>query len=100
MGAAGLLAPGQASAEGGDPKKTAGACEPTAGLGNQANALAQPGARPMVMKGRTMDGYVYVDPPALKDRTVRTWVRLAVTFVKTLPPKPNQKMGQTKRTQK
>ena len=26
-------------------------------------ALAWPGARPMEMRGRTMEGYVYIDPP-------------------------------------
>jgi TfoX/Sxy family transcriptional regulator of competence genes len=51
------------------------------------DALARVGARPMVMRGRTMDGYIYVDPPALTGRAVRTWLRLAVDFVQTLPPK-------------
>jgi TfoX/Sxy family transcriptional regulator of competence genes len=51
------------------------------------NALARAGARPMVMRGRTMDGYIYVDPPALTGRTVQVWIRLAVNFVQTLPPK-------------
>jgi len=27
------------------------------------NALAWPGARPMETRGRTMEGYVYIDPP-------------------------------------
>lgn len=57
------------------------------GKDHQAEALAQPGARPMVMRGRTMEGYIYVDPPAANDRAVQKWLRLAVTFVKTLQPK-------------
>lgn len=65
------------------------------GKENQADALAQTGARPMVMKGRAMDGYVYVDPPALNDDSVRRWVQLAIAFVKTLPPKPKQKQRPT-----
>jgi TfoX/Sxy family transcriptional regulator of competence genes len=38
------------------------------GENRQADALAQPGTRPMVMRGRTMEGYVYVDPPAVTDQ--------------------------------
>lgn len=57
------------------------------GSERQGDALARAGARPMVMRGRTMDGYIYVDPPALTGRGVRAWLRLAVDFVQTLPPK-------------
>jgi TfoX/Sxy family transcriptional regulator of competence genes len=39
------------------------------GKDRQAEALAQSGARPMVMRGRAMEGYVYVDPPALNKRS-------------------------------
>ena len=53
----------------------------------QGQALAQPGARPMVMRGRPMDGYVYLDPPAIDEAAVRNLLRLAVAFVQTLPPK-------------
>jgi len=53
-------------------------------------ALARRGARPMVMRGRTMDDYIYVDPPALNERAVRAWLRLAVDFVQTLPRKPSR----------
>jgi TfoX/Sxy family transcriptional regulator of competence genes len=58
------------------------------GKDRQGDALAQPGARPMVMRGRTMEGYVYVDPPALDDQSMRRWIKLAIAFVQTLPPKP------------
>ena len=44
------------------------------------------GARPMVMRGRTMEGYIYVDPSALNDQAVQKWLQLAVAFVQTLPP--------------
>jgi TfoX/Sxy family transcriptional regulator of competence genes len=58
------------------------------GKDRQGDALAQPGARPMVMRGRTMEGYIYIDPPACNDRAVRKWIGLAIDFVQTLPPKP------------
>jgi TfoX/Sxy family transcriptional regulator of competence genes len=58
------------------------------GKDRQHDALSRTGARPMVMRGRTMEGYIYVDPPALNDRALRAWLQLAVGFVQTLPPKP------------
>ena len=71
------------------------------GKDRQRDALARPGARPMVMRGRTMEGYVYVDPPALDDRGLRAWLQLAREFVQTLPAKPPAaKPGQTKGTRK
>lgn len=66
------------------------------GKDRQAEALAQSGARPMVMRGRTMDGYVYVDPPALSKTTVQNGLRLAVAYVRTLPPKANRQTNQRK----
>jgi TfoX/Sxy family transcriptional regulator of competence genes len=65
----------------------------------QPKALTRPGARPMVMRGRTMDGYVYVDPPALTTRAVKSWVALAIEFVSTLPPKASRaRRAKTRRT--
>jgi TfoX/Sxy family transcriptional regulator of competence genes len=57
------------------------------GRERQGDALALAGARPMVMRGRTMEGYIYVDPPALTGRAVRAWLRLAIDFVQSLPAK-------------
>ena len=57
------------------------------GKDGQRDALSRPGARPMVMRGRTMHGYIRVDPQALDERAVGSWVQLAVGFVKTLPRK-------------
>ena len=54
-------------------------------------ALEKSGTRPMVMRGRTMEDYVYVDHPALNTRAVKAWIRLAVSFVQTLPPKKKGK---------
>jgi TfoX/Sxy family transcriptional regulator of competence genes len=51
------------------------------------DALARPGARPMEMRGRAMEGYVYVDPAGISDGAVKAWLQLAVAFVETLPAK-------------
>ena len=58
------------------------------GKDRQSRALAAPGVRPMVMRGRTMQDYVYVDTAALNGEMVRKWVPLAVAFVQSLPSKP------------
>ncbi|AKF10433.1 TfoX/Sxy family protein [Sandaracinus amylolyticus] len=52
----------------------------------EAEALAKPGAHPMVMNGRTMRGFVRVTG-ALDARSVESWLRLARVFVETLPAK-------------
>jgi len=70
------------------------------GKERQAEALAQAGARPMVMRGRTMEGYVYIDPPALNKQSVQRWLRLALAHVQTLPPKAKGKPKQRKEKQK
>ncbi len=68
------------------------------GKERQREALAQSGARPMQMKGRTMEGYIYVDHPALDDRAVRACIRLALPHVLSLPPKAHPaKRASTKR---
>jgi TfoX/Sxy family transcriptional regulator of competence genes len=63
----------------------------------EAKALAKPAARPMVMNGRTMRGFVWVTG-ALDARAVKSWLRLGRAFVETLPPKasgpkPKRKRG-------
>ena len=57
------------------------------GKDRHADALARPDARPMEMRGRPMEGYVFVDPPPRDERALRMWLQLAVAFVNTLPPK-------------
>ncbi|SJM30036.1 TfoX/Sxy family protein [Mesorhizobium delmotii] len=65
------------------------------GKDRQHEALAEPGA--MEMRGRVMEGYIYVDPPALTGEAVGRWLRPAIAFVQTLPPKlPGQKPPRTK----
>jgi TfoX/Sxy family transcriptional regulator of competence genes len=66
------------------------------GKDHQPKALAQSGARPMVMRGRPMEGYVYVDPAALNKQAVQNGLRLAVAHVQTLPPKAERKPKQRK----
>ena len=51
------------------------------------DALAWSGARPMEMRGRTMEGYVYIDPPVSTNDVLKAWLDEAVAFVKTLPGK-------------
>jgi TfoX/Sxy family transcriptional regulator of competence genes len=58
------------------------------GKEQHAAALARPDARPMEMSGRTMEGYVVIDPPPKEDRVLREWIELAVAFVRTLSAKP------------
>ena len=57
------------------------------GKDRHRDALTRPGTRPMEMRGRVMEGYVYVEPAILDDESLRDWIRLAAAFVETLPPK-------------
>jgi TfoX/Sxy family transcriptional regulator of competence genes len=57
------------------------------GKDRYAQALARRGARATQMRGRPVQGYVSVDPSTLTDGTLRTWLREASAFVKTLPPR-------------
>ncbi|HEY1782577.1 MAG TPA: TfoX/Sxy family protein [Roseiarcus sp.] len=59
------------------------------GKERQDEALAQPGIRPMEMRGRRMEGYVYADPPPAFEDAIKTWLRLALDYVGALPPKPD-----------
>jgi TfoX/Sxy family transcriptional regulator of competence genes len=66
------------------------------GKDQHPQALTRPGARPMEMSGRSMAGYVVVDPPPRDERALRDWVELGVAFVRTLPPKaPKSKRRRT-----
>jgi TfoX N-terminal domain len=48
-------------------------------------ALAEPHVRPMKLGGRSLLGYVCVDPPGIaNDQDLGRWVRLGVDFVATL----------------
>jgi TfoX/Sxy family transcriptional regulator of competence genes len=61
-------------------------------------ALAQPGTRPTKMRGRSMEGYVFVDSPNLTEAVGKALLKLARVFVQTLPRKaPRAKSLQMKR---
>jgi TfoX/Sxy family transcriptional regulator of competence genes len=53
---------------------------------DKESAMLAWGARPMVMGGRRMTGYVYVDPP-LTDRGIEEGLPVALAYVRALPPK-------------
>jgi TfoX/Sxy family transcriptional regulator of competence genes len=58
------------------------------GKDKYADAVALPGAAPMIMSGRTMSGFVQVAGEALDtDGTLVQWIARATDFVGTLPPK-------------
>jgi TfoX/Sxy family transcriptional regulator of competence genes len=59
----------------------------------QAQALARPGTGPMVMGGRSMHGYVYIDPPALDARAIEAGLALTIPFVQSLPAKTANARG-------
>jgi len=69
------------------------------GKDRQSQALATPGTRQMEMRGRPMDGYIYVDLP-IGPGAVRRWVDMAIAFVRTLPPKTKAKRRPTKQKRK
>ena len=55
-----------------------------------AEALHKPGAAPILMRGRTMEGYVRVDTAALDDGALAEWLRQCLDFARTLPAKPSR----------
>ncbi len=55
------------------------------------HALGQPHAREMDFTGRSMKGFVFVEPAGFKTkRSLASWVALAATFAKSLPPRPSK----------
>lgn len=51
-------------------------------------ALTQPHARPMDFTGRSMRGFVYVDPEGFaEDADLQAWLARCVRFAESLPPK-------------
>jgi TfoX/Sxy family transcriptional regulator of competence genes len=51
-------------------------------------ALERPHAARMEMGGRSMDGWIRVEPEGLEtERDLAGWVERSVAYVKTLPPK-------------
>jgi TfoX/Sxy family transcriptional regulator of competence genes len=50
-------------------------------------ALGQPFTRPMDFTGRPMNGYVYVAPGGTAAAALTGWLRRAILFAESLPPK-------------
>ena len=57
------------------------------GAGAQAAAARLPGGRPLVMNGRAMAGFFWVDPAACDAKALGRWLALARHYVGALPPK-------------
>jgi TfoX/Sxy family transcriptional regulator of competence genes len=53
----------------------------------QADALLQPGTSVMEMRGRPMEGFVFVAPEVLDDAAMTEWLNRARSFVESLPAK-------------
>jgi TfoX/Sxy family transcriptional regulator of competence genes len=52
------------------------------------DALAQPHAEIMVMRGRPMEGWIRVDPEGVaSEEALAAWVRRSVGYARTLPAK-------------
>jgi TfoX N-terminal domain len=58
------------------------------GKPHYADSLARKHVREMDFTGRSMQGYVYVDPPGITtDEQLRFWLSRCRDFVASLPPK-------------
>jgi TfoX/Sxy family transcriptional regulator of competence genes len=58
------------------------------GADDAGEALSQPFTLPMDFTGRPMNGYVYVAPAGTTGAALSGWLRRAVTFAGSRPPKP------------
>jgi TfoX/Sxy family transcriptional regulator of competence genes len=58
-------------------------------VGKEAHAAAvrRRGARAKVHGGRRMEGFIWVDPTACDARVLKSWVKLALSYVGALPAK-------------
>ena len=57
------------------------------GKENRAEGEKLPGAQPMEMGGRQMNGFFFVDADENDDAVVRQWLSLALAYNAELPPK-------------
>ena len=57
------------------------------GREQDAAALARPGAKPMDITGRVMQGFVWVDPARCDARALKRWIAMAEACVGKLPAK-------------
>ncbi|MEQ1687694.1 MAG: TfoX/Sxy family protein [Sphingopyxis sp.] len=54
---------------------------------DNAEAQTLPGGEPMVMGGRMMRGFYFVDADACADALLARWIKVALDHVRSLPPK-------------
>ena len=64
------------------------------GKDRQPDVLARPGAKPMEMGGRMMEGYVFVDPAPYDEEALQDWLGLAACFK---PPKSKPRRSKIER---
>jgi len=63
-------------------------------------ALEETATRPMIMRGKPMSGYIYVDPVPADARTLKKWIGRALEHNRSLAPKKKGRPAKraTKRT--
>ena len=67
------------------------------GKERNAQALQRSGARAFEMRGRPVEGYIMIEQSDLGGDALKEWVHLAISYVRTLPPKaPKSKPNATK----
>jgi len=50
--------------------------------------LKKPGARPMKMGGKTLTGFIFIDPPGYRtDTQLKGWIRQSLDVISSLPAK-------------
>jgi TfoX/Sxy family transcriptional regulator of competence genes len=68
---------------------TGGALMVRTGAERREETLREPHVRPMLFAGRTLSGFVRVDPPGYAaDDALANWVQRALDYVAELPAKP------------
>lgn len=56
--------------------------------GSRLKLLKKPGARPMIMGGKTVTGFIFIDPPGYRtDAQLKAWIRVSLDVISSLPPK-------------
>jgi TfoX/Sxy family transcriptional regulator of competence genes len=63
------------------------------GTDGREQALTEPHVRPMQFGGRTLSGFVCVDPEGYADDELTRWVQRGLRFVSGLPAKPASTSG-------
>lgn len=50
--------------------------------------LKRPAARPMIMGGKTVSGFIFIDPPGYRtDTQLKAWIRQSLDVISSLPSK-------------